>query len=180
MIPRITTLLGRSPWLLSRLIAVSMLILLGLINACSDSSTEPVLTDYDRIQETTLRFMTELHWASHYTFVTFALMDGTPRDNSHGKFIPLPDPLYQRLGDITHPIRPFAECMLYASGLHHPDFEKYGICIWVGDVTQIGAREVVVYSGYYVSPLGAEGYFVRLEKKNDAWEVAGFTMLWIS
>lgn len=180
MLTAIQPLVGSAPLQRSRLIIVSMIMLLASINACSDSGTEPMLTDDDRIQESTLRFMTELHWASHYTFVTFALTDGTPRDSRHGEYSPIPIMLYQRLGNITHPMRPYEECTLGLGGVYHPDFEKNGLCIWTGNVTHIGANEVVVYSGYFVGGLGAAGYLVRLEKKHDVWEVADFVMMWIS
>jgi hypothetical protein len=171
---------GRDPWLLSLLTAVAMIILPASFNACSDSGTEPDIIDDQHIRETTLRFMTELHWDSHYAFVTFASAEGTPRDSSLGKFSPLPAASYQRLDDITHPMRPFEECTLHLGGVSHPDFEQRGICIWAGDVTRIGANEVVVYGGYYVGGLGAAGYLVRLEKKKGVWEVVDFDMMWIS
>ena len=180
MLTRIQILLGHVLRRLSRLIAVSMIMLLASINGCSDSGTAPELTEDHRIQEATLRFMTELNWASDYTFVTFALTDGTPRDSRHGEYSPLPIMLYQRLGDITHPMKPYEECTLGLGGVYHPDFEENGLCIWTGNVTYIGANEVVMYSGYYVGGLGAAGYLVRLEKKHDVWEVADFVMMWIS
>lgn len=177
---RIQTILCRAPRQLSLLIVVSMILLLTSINACSDNSTEPSLTEDDRILETTLRFMTELNWDSHYAFVTFALRESIPRDSRHGNQFPLPEGIYHRLGTINHPLRPYEECTLGLGGVSHPDFEQRGICIWAGNVTHIGANEVVVYSGYYVGGLGAAGYLVRLEKKHDVWEIADFVMMWIS
>jgi hypothetical protein len=178
MFPRNQTLLGRISRKLSRLITVSMIIMLASISACSDNSTEPSFTEDDRIQEATLRFMTELSWESYFAFVTFYIVvEATPYDNENTSISPLPVHLYGRLGNIAHPVRPFEEC----TGLvRHPDFVKPGIGIWVGKVTHIGVDEVVVYSGYYVGPLGAAGYLVRLEKKNEIWKVVDFDMMWIS
>lgn len=172
------TLLDRASRQLSRLIAVSVITLSVSINACSDSSTEPVLTDDERIQETTLRFMTELSWDSYYAFVTFYIVDGAaPLDHTNNQIYPLPVHQFRRLGNIAHPMRPYEEC---TGMVRHPDFVKPGIGIWVGKVTRIGTDEVVVYSGYYLGLLASAGYLVRLEKKHDVWEVADFVMMWIS
>lgn len=172
------TLLSAVSRKLTRLVAASVITLSVSINACSDSSTEPVLTDDERIQETTLRFMTELSWDSYYAFVTFYIVDGAaPLDHTKNQIYPLPVHQFRRLDDIAHPIRPYEEC---TGMVRHPDFVKPGIGIWVGKVTHIGTNKVVVYSGYYLGLLASAGYLVRIEKRNGVWGVVDFDIVWIS
>ncbi len=171
---------------ISRLNSARLLTLLALAiaivasTACTDNGTEPEFSDDERIQETTLRFMTALNWNSWYAFATFATSAGTPFDNRHGELTAVSFRLYDRLQNIDHPMRPYAECTLGMGGVFHPDFKSNGICLWVGPVTRTGAGSAIVYAGYYVGGLGAAGYLVRVENGRDDWEVVGFRLLWIS
>ncbi|MFZ1729335.1 MAG: hypothetical protein WBQ23_02500 [Bacteroidota bacterium] len=167
----------------SRTLALPLLAVLAMLlstSACTDSSTEPALSDEERIQETTLRFMTELNWESRLQFATYASIAITPFDNSDEQLTALSPSVFHQLQNIDHPLRPFSECTIGIGGVSHPDFTSGGICIWVGTITYTGSGSAVVYAGYFVGSLGAAGYLVRVERTETTWQIVGFHMVFVS